>query len=133
MPPAWGVGLGWAPWGSTDWRFFRAWILARISKAIPLTVWDAGELPASLPYCPCCDKTEVGLAHLVEDCPGTAEARAELETPTLKYALQGDPDVEVLRRKVRAVGKACATAVAGLMGSLGASAEEHEGAAEPDD
>ena len=113
-PPAWGIGGGWAPWGATDWRYFRAWLLARICGAIPLIVWDAGDLPASLPECTCCQAVDAGLAHLIEDCPGTAEARVEGSRLTLPEALAGDPDVDRLRQKIRVVGRAVALAVAGL-------------------
>ena len=56
----------------------------------------------------------MGLAHLIEDCPGTAEARAEGGHLTLPEALAGDPDVDRLRQRVRVVGRAVALAVAGL-------------------
>jgi hypothetical protein len=113
-PPEWGIGAGWAPWGATDWRYFRAWMLARITHAIPLVVWDAGDLPVSLPVCPCCEGKEVRLAHLIENCPGTVEARSEGSPRTLMEALAGDADVGRLRQKVRMVGRTVALVVVGL-------------------
>ena len=75
--PPWGIGLGWAPWGAMDWRYYRAWALSRISCAIPLTVWDAGGLPTHLPSCPYCKASQVRLDHVVASCPGTANVREE--------------------------------------------------------
>ncbi len=71
------------------------------------------------------------MARLVESCPGTTDARADLGPLTFNEALRGDPDPERLRRKVRAVGKACAMAVAGLVGRLSLPAGEGGGAEEP--
>ena len=59
------------------------------------------------------------LAHLREACPGTVAARSrESEAPEtpwgLRQILEGSRDVVVLRAKVRVLGRAVATAVAGL-------------------
>ena len=129
-PPEWGIGAGWAPWGATDWRYFRAWLLVRICGAIPLVVWDAGDLPTVTPSCPCCDAKDVGMAHLVESCPGTEEARLDMTSATLSEVLAGDPDVGVLRRRVRVVGRAVALAVVGLAARRRAARRGEPGAAD---
>ena len=129
-PPKWGIGAGWAPWGATDWRYFRAWLLVRICGAIPLVVWDAGDLPTVTPSCPCCDAKDVGMAHLVESCPGTEEARLDMTSVTLSEVLAGDPDVGVLRRRVRGVGRAMALAVVGLAARRRAATRGEPGAAD---
>jgi hypothetical protein len=118
--PPWGIGLGWAPWGPTDWKYYRAWALARISFAIPLTVWDAGSMPAHLPHCPCCGKAQVDLGHVVTACPETAGVRSK-EWPgcdrpaSLMDWLAGVADVDILRRKVRVVGRCCGRVAAALV------------------
>ena len=53
-----------------------SWLLARVSLGVPLTVWDAGDVPIKIGECPCCPAAEADLFHLVESCPGTALARS---------------------------------------------------------
>ena len=119
-PQQWGIALGWAPWGAADWKFYRAWAVARISRAIPLTVWGAGGVVRSFPACPCCAAPEANLEHILESCPGTEAARREALTGTQKHSgmprlLYGSEDMEVLRGGVRATGQSIAAVVAGLV------------------
>eukprot|EP00438_Fugacium_kawagutii_P002731 Skav225087 [mRNA] locus=scaffold1341:89099:90994:- [translate_table: standard] len=53
------------------WKFLRAWMIARVSKTLPLSLWkpDLGN-PQVLASCPCCGQSDGGLAHIVTHAPG---------------------------------------------------------------
>ena len=95
------------------WRWYAAWVVARISGRIPLgAVSDHASAPV-LPTCPSCAKESADLGHLLADCPGTSLLREEAglggfsgEWSSLRAALFGPCSSPSERaRHVRLVGK----------------------------
>ena len=61
---AWPEELRWASWGQTQWRFHRAWCVARVTAELPTAIWGVGA--ARLPtICALCGREAAGLHHLL--------------------------------------------------------------------
>ncbi len=112
------ASLRWAPWGKTQWRFFRAWCVARITTRVPLAVWGHGGLPLELNPCPLCSARSADLAHLVGECASTTKYREEgswaSSSEVLKWCLEGAGDMADLRARVRLLGLSVSAAVAAM-------------------
>ena len=113
----WLPSLRWAEWGPTHWKYYRAWVLVRLTGGIPLTVWDAGEVMAFLPRCPLCGHASAGVIHLALECRGVEDVRAEARATagaqelTEEWLLQGGA-ADAVRIKVRLLGRAVGRVVA---------------------
>ena len=118
-PPVWGIDLGWAGWGRQDWKYFRAWVITRITLGIPLMIWGAGDVPAFIPECPCCGAPKVNIPHLIGACAGTANHwQPRPGSGRIQWSweeiLQATASMTEIRMKVRILGRCCATLVDGL-------------------
>ena len=95
----------------TTWRFFRAWIVARVTGSFPLPLWGCGDISPVLGCCALCGERLVGLKHLLAACAGTAQLRAEFPSPVLAdvtgWCLDGTADTEELPLRVRYLGFCC--------------------------
>ena len=54
------------------WRWYAAWVLARISGRIPLGAVSDKDSPEALERCPSCGVARAALEHFVCRCPATA-------------------------------------------------------------
>ena len=68
----WKPSIVWLPWSKTVWKFFRAWILIRLTHAFPLIVWGGRGISKLLPVCSLCGASTVDIEHVSATCPGTA-------------------------------------------------------------
>jgi hypothetical protein len=111
----WRASMRWAAWGPCLWRFFKAWCVARAVGGVPLAVWGRGGVPKVMARCPACGSVLVGLRHMIEECPATATYRRclpeDARPVTLRWALMGCADVNVLRLKIRFFGLSVARLV----------------------
>ena len=105
----------WAPWGKTMWRYHKAWCLARVTGGIPLVIWGGSEIPVTLDCCCLCGAVEVGLAHVLAECPQLLAQRANLESGAAdllpQWALTHSDDIGALAPRVRYFG-VCVGAIA---------------------
>ena len=108
----WLPTMVWAPWSRTVWKFFRAWVLIRITGSLPLIVWGVGGLSQQLLVCPLCGTHHIGISHLLDDCESIASLRTSMVPQAVDnvttWAMQGVRDVQELRHKVVFVGIALA-------------------------
>ena len=116
---AYPLGLLWAAWGPTTWRFFRAWCVARATGRIPLGLWDCGQLVRVLDVCPLCGMPDVGLLHIVAICAHTGQLRqfAPVGSPydILFWVLAGSGDTRQLHSMVSQLGLSVAAVVRGIL------------------
>ncbi len=73
-----GQPFGLGPLGKTMWRFYRAWIIARITGGIPFAAWGAGGVPKSADTCTLCGLEGASLRHVLVDSPELLSFRMEL-------------------------------------------------------
>ena len=113
---AWPEELRWASWGQTQWRFHRAWCVARVTSALPTAIWGVGA--ARLPTtCALCGREPAGLHHLLVRCSGPDAFRAALlaewaPPPGLAERALADTDsLGELAAKVRGPALSCAALV----------------------
>ena len=62
----------------------------------------------TLQHCPLCGAPGVGLAHILEECPGTLQFRQKLprwlQAPLVEWSLGADGGAETLHAKIHHVG-----------------------------
>ena len=61
------------------WRWYAAWVLARISGRVPLGAVSDDRSIEAMPLCPSCGSEQAGLRHFLSECPGTARLVAEAQ------------------------------------------------------
>jgi len=109
------LDVRWAPWGKTMWRFFRAWLVARITSGIPLAVWGRGGVPRILFNCPVCGIADADLEHVLCSCSGLSQFREgvpyAVRDDLLRWSLEDPQEESLLRARVRYLGL-CISAVA---------------------
>jgi len=86
----WHPSSRWAAWGPTHWKYYRAWVLVRLTGGVPLVVWGAGELPPFLPTCPWCWKQSVGVVHWALECTALQDLRGEAQAAAAEGTLTED-------------------------------------------
>jgi len=67
----WALDLAAEAEGTRFWRWYGAWVLARVTGRVPLGAVSDHESPRELAACPSCGQPQASLAHLVSVCPGT--------------------------------------------------------------
>lgn len=116
--------LRWAPWGKTMWRFYKAWCMARATCCIPAAVWGrvgsagSGGLVETMAQCCLCDQRQVGLQHVLTECPCLLTHRSTLPPAVLpillRWVLDYSGSFSDLDIKVRYFGLCVSTVVHGL-------------------
>ena len=66
------------------WRWYAAWVLARISGRVPLGAVSDAVSPEALAAGPSCGQRQAGLRHFACRCPATAGLWADL-VPAVGY------------------------------------------------
>ena len=105
---AFSPGLLWAPSGGTTWRCYQTWCAVRVSGGLPLSLWGSGSLVFTLQYCPLCGALDVGLEHVLVECPGTLQFRQKMpawvQAPMVQWCLCADGGADTLYAKLHHVG-----------------------------
>ena len=104
----WPAAYRWAPLGKTMWRYHRAWCVARISGGFPLSAWGRCGIPVVLAYCGLCGMPNIGLMHVLVDCPCLLAQRASLQPGVVdllpRWALESGSNIDELGHRVRFFG-----------------------------
>ena len=121
----WPADLRWASWGQTQWRFHRAWCMARVTSELPTAIW--GRAATRMPItCALCGREAAGLHHLLARCLGAEALRAALveewaPPPGLaEWVLMDTDNLGELAAKVRFLGLSCAALVHAACARAGA-------------
>ena len=111
----WAPEVRWAPWSPAMWRYHRAWMVARLSGAIPGVVWGAEVRAAPGEACALCGGAVACLHHLIAECPALDASRGALRARVgecalacglFEWVLTDTAVVSELALKVEFVGRA---------------------------
>ena len=58
-------------WGADTWTYYKIWSVVKAFGRWPFLVLGCGELPRTLPHCPCCGAADADVVHLLMACPAT--------------------------------------------------------------
>ena len=113
----WSLAVRWAPWGSTMWRFYRAWCISRVTGSVPMMVWGRGEAAVELESCSLCGLRGVGLWHILVECRELLSHRVDLphgaRAGLPAWALESCESVPELELRVRYTGLCLCAVICG--------------------
>ena len=100
-------------------KFYRMWVIIRLTGCWPLTCIGGDTLPLSLSACNLCGLRNVRVSHALCECQGTAGFRTQLLVPDpvffMRQALDDGGDEADLRNKIGFVGKCVSATLAGQL------------------
>ena len=110
--------LRWAPWGKTMWKFYLAWVNARVTTLLPLWIWDGRTVVDKLPHCPLCRTESANLCHVLCACRGTTRFRNQAPALPAKqlliWILAAVVNLDDIELRCRLVGQSLAEVVHAL-------------------